>query len=75
LLGGSVEAGNKVLATNGLVSMFGAPVVQRWSRLTQTAFKNATSIFVEPLLNWKAGDRIFIAQNTIRWADGEYKII
>jgi hypothetical protein len=55
--------------------MFGAPVVQRWSRLTQSAFKDATSIFVEPLLNWKAGDRIFIAQNTIRWTDGEYKII
>jgi len=37
LLFPGAEAGNKVLATNGLVSMFGAPDVNRHSRLLKTA--------------------------------------
>jgi len=75
LLSGNAEAGNKVLATNGLVSMFGAPVSHRHSRLIKTALNGDTSIFVLPSLSWKAGDRIYVAPNTLRWRDSEYKTI
>ena len=54
-LGGTIAAGNKVLATVGTVKMYGKSR-SRQSRLTATALSGATTINVATGLDWTAGD-------------------
>ena len=55
VLGGTISAGNKVLATVGTVAMYGKSRSAK-SRLTATALAGATTITVETGLDWAAGD-------------------
>jgi hypothetical protein len=57
----AIEAGNKLIANVGLISMWGRPRVQKMTRLLAPAAKGATSIKVEPGLDLTAGDRIGLA--------------
>jgi hypothetical protein len=54
----AVEAGNKLIAVTGKFSAYGVPRLNKMSRLTQPALRNETSFFVEPGLDWVAGDRL-----------------
>lgn len=71
---GAVEGGNKVLATSGLVSMYGA-IRSRWTRLFNSVYKGNTTITVEPFMDWRQGDYIFIAANTLNWKHSEFATI
>jgi hypothetical protein len=54
-LGGTISAGNKVLATVGTVKMFGKSR-SRQSRLTAPVLAGATTINVATGLDWGTGD-------------------
>lgn len=57
----AIEAGNKLIANVGLVSMYGKPRKQKMTRLREEARKGDRSITVEPSLDLVAGDRIALA--------------
>lgn len=57
----AIEAGNKLIANVGLVSMWGKPRTKKMTRLFAPATKGATSITVEPGLDIVAGDRLGLA--------------
>jgi len=63
---GALEAGNKLLANTGLISMHGEGR-SRWSRLRAVAEKGDTSALVEPFLDWKAGDRVYLAPTAMQF--------
>lgn len=55
----AIEAGNKVIANVGVMKMFGQPRLgSTVTRLNAEVFKDATEIYVDPGLDWVAGDRI-----------------
>lgn len=56
-----VEAGNKILANTGLISMWGKPRTQLLMRLHAEASVGATSITIDTGLDLVAGDRIALA--------------
>jgi len=53
----AIEAGNKLLANIGIIKMYGLQR-DRLGRLHAECFKDATEIYVNPSLDWVAGDRI-----------------
>jgi len=57
----AIEAGNKLIANVGLVSMYGKPRKQKMTRLLKETRKGDRSIMVEPGLDFVAGDRIALA--------------
>lgn len=63
-MGVLLEAGNKVIGVNGLVEFYGQSR-SRHSRLTQTVYSGSTSFFVEPDLDWTAGDEIVLFPTAI----------
>lgn len=56
----AIEAGNKLIANVGLVSMYGKPRAKasQLTRLAASTAKGDTSITVSPGLDWVAGDKI-----------------
>jgi|LauGreDrversion4_2_1035121.scaffolds.fasta_scaffold48110_3 hypothetical protein len=60
----AIEAGNKILANVGTVSLFGEPRVGR-SRLLDSIVKGATSALIEPGLGWRTGETIGFAPTTM----------
>jgi len=52
---GALEAGNKIFATTGTISMYGAPR-SRMSRLHGIIHTGATTFTVEAGLDWVQGD-------------------
>jgi hypothetical protein len=54
----AIEAGNKLIANVGKIFMFGQHRNGKMSRLNAECFKDATEIYVDPGLDWVAGDRI-----------------
>ena len=76
-LGGLVKAGNKVLASNNKVEIFGKPRV-RMTRMIESADASASTIKVDAstaTLDWVVGDYIFIATSTIHYTHSEYRTI
>lgn len=67
---GAVEAGNKMIANVGTVKMIGQPR-SRSTVLTAVANKGASSVTVEPGLDWKAGDKIGFAPTATQWTHYE----
>jgi len=57
---GAIEAGNKVISNVGTIKMYGTQR-SRMSRLLSFANKEDDFIVVDQGLDWKAGDRIFLA--------------
>jgi hypothetical protein len=60
VMNGALEAGNKLLANTGLISMNGV-ARSRWSRLRKTVERGENEILVDFGLDWKSGDRIYLA--------------
>lgn len=56
----AVEAGNKNVANLNKLYMYGKPRLNKMSRLTKELEKGATSLFVEPGLDWVPGDRLAV---------------
>jgi hypothetical protein len=54
----TIEAGNKVIANVGRIKMFGAKRAKTLTRLRAPAPRGATSITIEPNLDFVAGDRL-----------------
>ena len=76
-LGGLVKAGNKVLASNNKVEIFGKPRV-RMTRMVESSNANDSTIKVDATtaaLDWVVGDYIFIATSTIHYTHSEYRTI
>jgi hypothetical protein len=73
-LGGTISAGNKVLATVGTVKMYGKSRSSQ-SRLTATALAGATTISVATGLDWGAGDKLHIAPTATQFGHSDYKTI
>ena len=73
-LGGTISAGNKVLATVGTVKMYGKSRSNQ-SRLTATALAGATTINVGTGLDWTAGDQIYIAPTALQYHHSDYRTI
>ena len=69
-----VEAGNKVMAINGLVKFFGQ-TRDRISRLKATVFRGNTSAFVSSGLDWRAGDKIALLPTAVQKLHTDYKVI
>jgi hypothetical protein len=73
-LGGTISAGNKVLATVGTVKMYGKSR-SRQSRLTEPVLKGATTINVATGLDWVTGDKLHIAPTAMQFDHSDYKTI
>lgn len=76
-LGGTVKAGNKVLATNNKVEMFGKKRC-RMSRMIDSADAGAKEIKVDKTVtgfDWAIGDSLFIATSTLHHTHSEYRKI
>lgn len=67
----AIEAGNKVLANTGLISMIGTERSYR-SRLLRTANPRDTQIVVEPDLDWTENDFLALASTTVNWDELDY---
>ena len=70
----AIEAGNKIMANVGLISIYGTPKIGR-ARLMQTVNPNDNSILVGPGLGWVAGNWIGLAPTTMNWWETDYAII
>lgn len=66
-----VEAGNKIIANTGTIKMYGQPRNGKQTRLTRECFKDQKEIFVEPGLDWVAGDRIALGPTSYNWDHSE----
>jgi len=73
-LGGTIKAGNKVIASSGKIEFFGAQRTTM-SRLLKTAVKGETQIQVDKTVDWKVGDQIYIAPSTVQMDYSEYRKI
>jgi hypothetical protein len=73
-LGGTISAGNKVLATVGTVKMYGKSRSSQ-SRLTAPVLAGATTINVATGLDWGSGDQLHIAPTAIQFDHSDYKTI
>lgn len=54
-------SGNKMLAATGKLAMYGTTPGTIWTRLTEIAEKNATTINVAEANDWNVGDKLVIA--------------
>ncbi len=68
---GALEAGNKLLANTGLISLKGAPR-DRWSRLRSVVERGDRSALVEIGLDWRAGDRVYLAPTAMQFDHSDY---
>jgi hypothetical protein len=66
----AAEAGNKLIANNGEVKMYGLPR-SRMSRLLAEAQKGATTVTVETGLDWVAGDMLGFAATGLKHKEAE----
>lgn len=57
---GAIEAGNKAISNIGTIKMYGAKRNRR-SRLRAQALKKEMMIIVDQDMDWKAGDKIYLA--------------
>lgn len=67
----SIEGGNKLIANIGGLKFYGQHR-HAISRLQQTVMPGENTIKVQTHLDWKAGEWITIATNTMRTEDTEY---
>jgi len=64
----AIEAGNKLIAVVGRMQAYGKKRDDSiMSRLTQVANKGDTGFFVEPGLDWVAGDRLGLLPTSYQW--------
>ena len=73
-LGGTVDGGNKVLGVTGLAAFYGASR-SRESRLLVSAYGGQDTIVVEPGLDWKEGDEIYLAPTASQHWHSDYRTI
>ena len=52
----AIEAGNKVLANTGIMSIFGRPRNVTRSRLHETIYRGNTTIKIDAGLDWQLGE-------------------
>jgi len=71
----AVEAGNKLIANTGLVSLRGKARTHHMSRLTAPANIADTSIYVGTGLDWSSGDTIGLAPTSYINNETDYAII
>ena len=64
VLSGTISAGNKIMATVGDIKFYGQQRDNR-SRLLKPCYKGDTQIVVDPELDWKAGDEIYLAPTAL----------
>jgi len=74
VLSNSITAGNKILAVIGNVKFYGKPRSQM-TRLTATVFSGMSEISVEPGLDWKTGDEIYLAPTAMQNEHSDYRTI
>lgn len=67
----STSAYNKVLANTGKIEIHGVER-SRMSRLQLSAKKGDTTLYLEPGLDWQAGDKIYLAPTAMRHLDSDY---
>jgi hypothetical protein len=70
----AIEAGNKILANTGLLSVYGKRRISR-SRLLKSAQRGDTSITVSPGLSWNETDKIGLTSTTMNWNELDYAVI
>ena len=73
-MGGNVRAGNKVFAITGTAEFVGKPR-SRWARLIEPVQKGSTILNVGTGLDWKEGDKIYIAPTTTQSLHSEYRTV
>jgi hypothetical protein len=73
-MSGSVITGNKVIYNTGTVSLHGK-TRSRHSRLRASVYKDQSTAFVEPGLDWMPDDEIYFAPTNHQWTHSEYKKI
>jgi hypothetical protein len=71
----AIEAGNKLIANVGLISMYGAARKQKMTRLLKAARKGDRSIMVEKDLDFVAGDRIGLAPTSYGWQASDEGVV
>ena len=52
----AIEAGNKVLANTGIMSIYGRPRTNTRSRLLSTIYSGNTTMKIEAGLDWQVGE-------------------
>jgi len=68
--------GNKVIGVRfGLLEMHGVPRTVTWTKLANTADKDATSIELTDETDWKVGERIVIASTSFSNREAETRVI
>jgi len=60
------------MVNTGLITMYGKERSQG-SRLRESVYKGDNEIRVEPGLDWKADDKIFLATSNMQWQHSEYR--
>ena len=73
-MSGTVEAGNKIIVSNSLVSFWGKPK-DLMTRLEAPIYKGYQNLQVGTGLNWEAGDQIYFAPTNLHPYHAEYRKI
>jgi hypothetical protein len=68
---GAIEAGNKAISNIGTIKMYGAKRSRR-SRLRAQALKKEMMIIVDQGMDWKAGDKIYLAPTGHKHLSSDY---
>lgn len=66
------SAGTKTLAVTGKLEFYGSAPTTKFTRLTEQALVNQSSILVQDLAGWKTGDLIAIAMTEHAFLEHEY---
>jgi len=69
-----IYGGNKILANLGLLAFYGK-TRSRNSRLFAPVYIGNTTAFVEPNLDWVAGDKIYLAPTATQYDHNDYMTI
>ena len=71
----AIEAGNKLIANVGLVSMYGKPRKFQYTRLKTPADKGALEFFIEPGLEIEKGDELAIAPTSYFFEASDHVLV
>jgi cell migration-inducing and hyaluronan-binding protein len=73
---GAWMGGSKMIANAGTINFYGKKRADSiMTRLTVEAFMGDTEIYVAPLLDWVAGDRIALAPTSFKYEASEEAFI
>lgn len=74
VMSGTVSAGNKIMATVGDIKFYGIPRDQM-TRLILPVYEGDTELYVDPELDWVAGDEIYLAPTALQYDHSDYVTI